>query len=211
MTLFSANETQSMVRKAAHGAGFDIGIAEDLGKAAVWLCVRNIDGTQAVLRSIANGPSQMFTREREGEYLIFKDLHIASGGPCVVDIAASGELPVKIGLSGTDSPILLLGLAGICAGYHGVDIKIAAADGSAAISTDGTTIRGQVPPPDGVDLIITCQASDGSVSGAANTATPVTCDDETWNGLSKLAAKTYVPASEASREKGAGAGLTDND
>ncbi|MEM9472532.1 MAG: hypothetical protein AAGA00_11250, partial [Pseudomonadota bacterium] len=35
--------------------------------------------------------------------------------------------------------------------------------------------------------------------------------DEIWEALSAFAHRTYVPASEASRLKGAGAGLTDND
>ena len=40
---------------------------------------------------------------------------------------------------------------------------------------------------------------------------PVDVDAAHWARWSELAARTYVPASEASRESGAGAGLTDND
>lgn len=36
-------------------------------------------------------------------------------------------------------------------------------------------------------------------------------EDRIWNDLQSFAARTYVPASEASRLKGAGAGLSDND
>ena len=36
-------------------------------------------------------------------------------------------------------------------------------------------------------------------------------DDGLWSTLEGFAARTYVPATEASRLKGAGAGLTDND
>ena len=35
--------------------------------------------------------------------------------------------------------------------------------------------------------------------------------DEIWRELGRLAARTYVPASETSRLMGAGAGLRDND
>lgn len=42
-------------------------------------------------------------------------------------------------------------------------------------------------------------------------ARSVTVSDLLWGQLSTLAAKTYVPATEASRLAGAGAGLTDND
>jgi len=214
MTLFSANETQSMVRKAAIGMGYDVGVAEDLGKAAAWLCVKSYDGAKTVLQSISEGPSPIFTRnsaqDSEGEYPVFEDLQIATSGPGIVDIAASSELPAKIGLQGVNSPLLLLGLAGICAEFYGVDITIAANNGSGVISTDGATIRGNIPP-EGVDLTLTCQMKNARTAGVTYSETAFTCDDETWNRLSKLAAKTYVPASEASREKGAGAGLTDND
>jgi hypothetical protein len=40
---------------------------------------------------------------------------------------------------------------------------------------------------------------------------PQTVPDALWAQLETWAAKTYVPASEASRLSGAGAGLTDND
>ena len=210
MILFSANETQGIVRKAAIGAGYDIGVAEDLGMAAAWLCMRNFDGAKTVLQSIADGPSQIFTVKSDSEYLIFEDTQIATIGVSVLDIAASGELPAKIGLPGTDSPLLLLGLAGICALLYRVDITIAAEDGSAAISTDGTTIRGSLPV-DGVDLIMTCQPGAPSFTDIEYSANTITTDAATLKILSKLAAKTYVPASDASREKGAGAGLTDND
>lgn len=39
----------------------------------------------------------------------------------------------------------------------------------------------------------------------------IAMDPTLWAHLNKLAAKTYVPATEASRLSGAGAGLTDND
>jgi hypothetical protein len=40
---------------------------------------------------------------------------------------------------------------------------------------------------------------------------PVDVPGATWDTLAGLAARTYVPESEASRRAGAGAGLTDND
>lgn len=43
------------------------------------------------------------------------------------------------------------------------------------------------------------------------TVGPVDVSDTVWHALNHLAAKTYVPKSDASRDAGAGAGLTDND
>lgn len=40
---------------------------------------------------------------------------------------------------------------------------------------------------------------------------PVDIDDDLWDGFADLAAKTYVPATDASRLAGAGASLSDND
>lgn len=42
-------------------------------------------------------------------------------------------------------------------------------------------------------------------------ARPVFVSDQLWQVFNNYAAKTYVPATEASRIAGAGAGLTDND
>lgn len=42
-------------------------------------------------------------------------------------------------------------------------------------------------------------------------AHPLEVHDSQWRELQKLAARTYVPASEASRLRGAGAGLRDDD
>lgn len=60
---------------------------------------------------------------------------------------------------------------------------------------------------EGTDLIL--NAKNEAVTPPA--ASSVTVSDLSWDQLSTLAAKTYVPATEASRLAGAGAGLTDND
>ncbi|MEL7211719.1 MAG: hypothetical protein AAGK92_03585 [Pseudomonadota bacterium] len=63
--------------------------------------------------------------------------------------------------------------------------------------------------------ILVLKASRVVAEGPAKIARPFPrrkmIDDGLWDRLQGFAARTYVPASEASREKGAGAGLTDND
>ncbi len=61
---------------------------------------------------------------------------------------------------------------------------------------------------DGADLLLT--ATDAPPSPPI-THTTVTVSEQLWQKLNDYAAKTYVPASDASRLAGAGAGLTDND
>ena len=60
---------------------------------------------------------------------------------------------------------------------------------------------------DGDDLIL----SPKSETPAVPPCEPATVAQSTWDALNALAAKTYGPATEASRLAGAGAGLTDND
>ncbi len=60
---------------------------------------------------------------------------------------------------------------------------------------------------EGMQLTLT--RSDTPVAAPAVQA--VTVSQALWDALGDLAAKTYVPATEASRLAGAGAGLTDND
>jgi|UPI0005951F6B hypothetical protein len=68
----------------------------------------------------------------------------------------------------------------------------------------------------GLNVSITWSGADATLVDTAQPASPrprgpVDIDDTLWAALSTLAAKTYVPATEASRLAGAGAGLTDND
>jgi len=66
-------------------------------------------------------------------------------------------------------------------------------------------------PATGASLYAALAASRGltALPQAITNAHPV--KDRLWARLQKLAARTYVPASQASRATGAGAGLTDND
>ena len=41
---FSLNEVEALAKKAARGAGYTWGLAEEAGKAVRWLCAHDIDG-----------------------------------------------------------------------------------------------------------------------------------------------------------------------
>lgn len=61
---------------------------------------------------------------------------------------------------------------------------------------------------DGTDLIV---SKNNGTPPTAPRAASVTVSGHLWTYLSDLASRTYVPATDASRLAGAGAGLTDND
>ncbi|SIR24374.1 Protein of unknown function [Rhizobium sp. RU20A] len=116
----------------------------------------------------------------------------------MVDAVCSGE---RTGMRLAESDVLLLGLAG--------------ASGCLAMkSEEGRTIRlsriadGASPPPCATMLR---GVPDPADPANAATARPAATDTKAYAAALALAARTYVPASDLSRDRGAGAGTTDND
>lgn len=104
-------------------------------------------------------------------------------GPTALDILVADPKPVT--LSALDAPIVLMGLLN-WANRLGAGVQL---------TCDGDTVT----------------LSKGKAARLPATPSQIIVDPEHWNALNILAAKTYVPESEASRIAGAGAGLTDND
>ena len=104
-------------------------------------------------------------------------------------------------------PFLLpAGEAGVAASWNGVRLLVSGqgryrVEGNAAALSATLTERVLVEP---------ALAPPGAMTAAAS-AGPVAVDDEIWRRLAAFATRTCVPASAASRARGAGAGLSDND
>ena len=105
----------------------------------------------------------------------------AMAGPAAIDAVRAGVAQVR--LCDLDAPRLVLALFGA----HRVAVDHAY---------------------DGADLIVTPARRDAP---AAPLVGHVTVPSIVWENLRNLADETYVPASDASRIAGAGAGLNDND
>ena len=177
MSDFALNEIELTVRKAALGQGLDFGRADDLGRAASWLCARGIDGATAAYHALEG-----LDRNRACHF--GGKARVAIEGFAAIDLLKAGELST-IDLIEPDSAQLIEGLI---------------------------AIQAQQPP----QLAMTELAS-GSIclSAQAPDERPVINhrwqpDATHWKYLLRLAAKTYVPASELSRQ-GAGAGQIDRD
>jgi len=74
----------------------------------------------------------------------------------------------------------------------------------------GVTVRGNSECP-ATPAEVRIEAGAGSSPSLRPGTGAVDIGDEIWEALGRFAHRTYVPATEASRLKGAGAGLTDND
>ena len=107
---------------------------------------------------------------------------VARIAPAAIDHLLVTRQPVE--LADTDAPHLLKAYAEVAATLYATPIQC---DGAGVL-----TLGGEMPPP-------------------LPPIASVEVDEDLWRALGELAHRIYVPASEASRVAGAGAGLTDND
>ncbi len=92
----------------------------------------------------------------------------------------------------------------------GTGVRIRAETESALVAAVGRQVIVEPSEPDhGPPIVITSDDLDHASRRSITGGCPV--DDTDWERLCELAARTYVPVSEESRLRGAGAGLTDND
>lgn len=202
----SYNEISMTVKKAALGAGLEYGLAEDVGRAAHWLCARGHDGVAIAHAAIISAAGETACRYRSG---VFAGAHAATAGPSALDLARTG-FPVE--LENLDVPLLLAGLAGAEAGMAAIRFHLTLGDNDAIVISAGGPDRALDTLQPGADVCVSAEplAQTGQ-SAAGQDSAGADVDETTWNRIEALAAKTYVPASDASRTRGAGAGLTDND
>lgn len=210
MTL-SMNEVEATAKKAARGAGYPWGLAEEAAKAARWLCARGLDGCTALAGLLEQTDAVDVSRlspVAEG------DEWRAPGGtlcPLATGAAISdrahelgaGELRV----GPIAQPILLVPFAALLAVQIKGTVTVVASDGEAVTDRDQLDLRSDFPALAPMATI----AIGGEIRDATRRYRRADPDPGTWDRLTRLAHRTYAPATEESRLKGAGAGLADND
>ena len=178
----SLNEVAGLALKAARGAGFPLGHAEDFARAVVVLAATRPAALPEVSRALqaTRSPAKC---TQEGAVLTVDGTSIIMAAPVALDALATDCHTVR--LSGVDAPDLLWAY-----------LQVAARDQSVFAGFSG----------DDPVTLSRCENVDvPDISG------PVEIPDDVWAVWDALAQKTYVPATAASRLAGAGAGLTDND
>ena len=214
MTL-ALNEVDAMGKKAARGAGFSWGMAEEAGKAARWLCARGVDGVAALRLALAHvdgtdppgrGPATL-----EGNWSAARgDLCPLMTGAALADAA---RLWVGTGkrIAAIVAPVLLLPFVAMAAGRAGRTIAVEWA-GVRAL-TDGRDLQLSGAGP-AVMAEVTARVAvltGGVLTDPRPIQTRANPRPDDWTELDALARRTYAPETERSRLRGAGAGLTDND
>ena len=199
----SQNEVLSTAIKAARGAGHPVGLAEDMARAALWLCVNGFDGVGALMAELRSETGAIeYENGRDG--LVLKGASTACLAVCAID-ALAARMSQKAVLENVSNPLILLGICACGSRELGTKINV----GDWAQVTHGEIDHMGSDAHFGA-YRLTLSDPDHALK-VAEPSGPLEIEDHRWSVLEAMAARTYVPASTESRAKGAGAGLTDND
>lgn len=209
----SVNEVLLTVLKAARGCGLREGLCEDLARAAAWLCGHGMDGLGAALAAMespgARAPAACAVQPSRW---VFDPASAAVAGPSALDLVIATPARTAL-LARLDAPLLLLGLAGVAAHDHGRGFALSGAGGSGVVVTAaaiGWTDPG-APLLRGDTVLLEDAGQRRAGAPLEASRDGVVVDDGALERVRALAARTLVPASDASRVHGAGAGLVDTD
>ena len=206
----SLNEVEAAAKKAARGAGYTWGLAEEAGKAVRWLCARDLDGC-AALAALLEWSEGKDPRDLAPEWEEAGWSAKAALCPLTVGAVISDHVPVasrkEIELGEVVQPILLVPFAAILADQFATSVSVTWSGGKVVVDRDNAWLEGQVANRSPWARI----EPNGRVADPRPHRTRARPDAKAWRILNSFAHRTYAPATEESRLKGAGAGTTDND
>ena len=213
----SANEVLQIARKACIGSGLAVDRAEDLAEAAALLQCSGHDGLAQLLvllegheAASAHLPAsvQIDSVGRSTDQLRVSHLRPHIEGVAVIDWLLANPQTGTVFIEKTDDKMLLIGLL-VCAiqRFGGVFILQAAHKAEPVTIRDASQLKDALPETE----VWTLSYQSGQLASSAVLYHHTDTDLSVWEALEARANLTYVPATETSRQKGAGAGLVDND
>ena len=213
----SSNEVLQIARKACIGSGLAVDRAEDLAEAAVLLQCSGYDGLAQLLVLLEGHEAasahllatvQIDLVGRSTDQLRISHLRPHIEGVAVIDWLLANPQTGTVFIEKTDDKMLLIGLL-VCAiqRFGGVFILQASHKAATVTIRDASQLNNDLPETE--DWTLSYQS--GQVASSAVLYHHTDTDLSVWEALEARACLTYVPATETSRQKGAGAGLVDND
>ncbi|MGI9368351.1 MAG: DUF3726 domain-containing protein [Ruegeria sp.] len=207
----SLNEIEATAKRAARGAGYPWGLAEEAAKATRWLCSRDVDGC-----SVLAGHLEHFDGAGLANLSPSLDNRVWSavdGTLCPISTGATlsdfahriADSDIQLGQ--ITQPVFLAPFAALLARHTKKTVTVEWQDGGLSTDGDQISLKGTVPKA----------APWATVRVGGQVDTPnqhchrAQPHPDTWARLGEFAHRTYAPATEESRRKGAGAGLSDND
>lgn len=214
MLNYSLSEIDSLGRKAARGAGYSWGMAEEAGKAVRWLTAFGLPGAEALaalLEQTDSNPGVFAPQFTEGKWNSqCKKLCALASGTAISDRShwlARGD---EIVLPQIILPLLVLPQAGRVA--EALDIAVAVSWGNNTVVCTPTGIGYLEEPEWNSEMAdLSCKKTEAMEITLKPEPVSRAITQDALNQLSQFAQRTYAPATEASRLIGAGAGLNDND
>ena len=213
----SSNEVLQIARKACIGSGLAVDRAEDLAEAAALLQCSGHDGLAQLLVLLEGHEAaseylpatvQIDSVGRSTDQLRVSHLRPHIEGVAVIDWLLANPQTGTVFIEKTYDKMLLIGLL-VCAiqRFGGVFILQASHKAEPVIIRDASQLKDGLPETE----VWTLSYKSGQVASSAVLYHHTNTDLSIWEALEARANLTYVPATETSRQKGAGAGLVDND
>ena len=207
---YSLNEIEATAKKAARGAGYSWGMAEEAGKATRWLCIQGQEGCATLAGYLIQMDGQVLSEHMphmlSGEWQAKSTLCPLISGAALSDCAAD-LLSDDIILNEVAHAALLLPFAGRAAVRLNRVVALEC-DGARAVTNGIELALEGAFSTHAAQVTVSLQAEMPAALPRFTRGTPTAKDLATLN---KFAHRTYAPATEESRRLGAGAGLSDND
>ena len=208
----SLNEVEGLAKRAARGAGYTWGLAEEAGKAVRWMCVHGLDGVEQLATllqlSFAHSPAKHRPASSLKGFVWHANAQFCplSVGAYLSD-SAQALKQNKLAIHRVALPSLLLPFVANMALQNKQTFAIEC--NSMVARTDGINID--------VPELFSNAASDVHIRSISSMGEPRAIETraiaktEEVAVLQHYAHLTYAPATEESRLLGAGTSLSDND
>ncbi len=219
MIVCSLNEVEIYGRRAARGAGMSGGLAEEAGKASRWLAERRLPGVELLAHLLEANDGRSYPSM--APVIANGRWRASNGALCPVctgaalsdriDLLAGGQ---EIVVSALDYPLLLAPFLDCSWCRDDRCYELRWPNARLLIFAGGVNIEGQDAAHlsgHADEVAITLMARPNAPPTHRPRLGGVKASLSAWRRIEALAKRTYVPASEESRARGAGAGRTDND
>ncbi len=215
---WSLNEIEGLARKAARGAGYGWGHAEEAGKATRWVCAAGWPGAELLAGLLTTLDGVPYDDIRPAS---FDGAWQASGGllcplitgAAICDLAPQWATGDTLCIGPVAAPLLLVPYMVWSADRTGVPMTVTWQGATITRRDEKTVIELSdvailnLPRVERASLAPAEQAKGTPLLRAYRAHVGAQASET----LQALAQRTYAPETEESRRAGAGAGLTDND
>lgn len=192
-----------MSKGAARGAGLSWGYAEEVSFATVWLSKNGFDASKDLISLLEN--DMIYAPENIDDNIWANksgDLDPIRSGAALLDLNISRSIT----LENVFLPCFLIPFVAQLPKPISIE-----ANNFSALSINGMMKVNYEDLPLRFKVLKLSETSDKASLAQNQISKRCELADDVWNQLEEFTYRTYAPATEESRELGAGAGLSDND